>query len=107
MHPEFSEYSGDTMELTIGPQYRVFRWSGEGKVLFSVAKRGRAAVCHFSSDKAGLKSVKVACEKFIRFCLAQDWCDMIMTSTVKPSIKRLLAKIGFEPLIEDVYVWAQ
>lgn len=79
--------------------YLVFRWTGPGKILFSVTRKGDAAYCHFYSDRSGLRHIKPAFNAFSAFVFDLfDWCKMIIT-TVKgrPSIERVLAKCHFVP----------
>jgi hypothetical protein len=109
---QFLPYTGDLMNLVHDANYHIFRWRGPGKILFSVSKRGCAAVCHFACDPPGLRHLKKACCDFMAFCRTlYDWCTMIMTcvTTNKPSIERLLKKLDFQFLTDSengrVFVW--
>lgn len=77
--------------------YLVFRWLGDGEILFSVTQKGQSAYCHFCSDKAGLRHVRSAFVAFCRFVFwLFDWCEMIITTVKnKPSIERALSRCGF------------
>lgn len=96
---KFAPYSGFLMGLPTDGNHLVFRWLGPGKVLFSVTQKGKAAGCHFASDKKGLRYLKQACDDFVKFCFFLfDWCKMILAHVSKDSIGRLIMKIGFVPL---------
>lgn len=98
---KFSPYDGDLMGLYVDPNYLVFRWHGPGKVLFSVARRGNAASCHFSSDKNGLRYIKTAISQFVDFVFwLYDWCTMVLAQVERPSVGRLISKVGFMPVAE-------
>lgn len=89
------------MGLHADENYLVFRWNGTGKVLFSVAQRGDALVCHFASNKEGLKHLKEACSEFVNFCFfCFPWCKMLMTDINKQSVARMVEKIGFVPVAQ-------
>lgn len=82
--------------------YLVFRWQGEGKIIFSVSRKGNAAYCHFHSDKAGLRHIKPAFNAFCEFVFwLFDWCEMVIaTVRGRPSIERVLIKCGFSPFAQ-------
>jgi hypothetical protein len=111
----FIPYYEDTMGLCANANYLVFRWVPipfkAGKVLFSVARRGAAAVCHFATDRRGLKQLKDAARTFIDFVFWMfPWCRMILTSVNKASVQRLVEKLGFRWVADDnngsIYAWA-
>lgn len=87
----------ETEGLYSTPDYLIFRWLGEGEILFSVTQKGEAAYCHFCSDRAGLRHVRRAFIAFSRFIFwLFDWCKMIITTVShKPSIERALSRCGF------------
>jgi len=106
---KFSLYNGYLMGLPTNENHFVFRWIGPGKVLFSVTQIGKAASCHFASDKKGLRHLKKACDDFVKFCFFLfPWCRMCIAHVGPKSIGRLIMKIGFLPLGEsdrgNVYV---
>lgn len=99
---KFVPYDGDSYGLQVNENYLVFRWTGSGKVLFSVTRKGDAAYAHFVSDKGGLKHIKQAFNEFIEFTFwLFDWCKMVLATTDKPSIGRVLLKCGFSRVAES------
>lgn len=99
---EFLPYDGDLMGLAVTPNHVVFRWNVDFcTILFSMTQQGRSANCHFASDKAGLRHLKEAIDKFVRFVfLHMDSCKMVIANTGKPSIGRLISKVGFIPFAD-------
>jgi hypothetical protein len=93
----FTPYSGDLIGLTADENHLVFRWNKPGcKVLFSVARRGDAASCHFASDFAGLRQLKKAIEEFVLYVFwLFDWCKMVSAQVLRPSVCKLLEKCDF------------
>ena len=107
---EFKPYSGDLMGLCVDDNHLVFRWTGPGKILFSVSRRGNAASCHFSSNKQGLRYIKEAVDKFVKFVFwLFDWCTMVIAQVKKASVGRLIEKVAFMPVtnIGDFTVYAR
>jgi len=99
---KFTLYNGYLMGLPTNENHLVFRWTGPGKVLFSVTQIGKAASCHFASDKKGLRHLKKACNDFVKFCFFLfPWCKMCIAHVGPKSIGRLIMKIGFLPLGES------
>ena len=106
----FSPYSGDLMGLYVDENHLVFRWHGPGKILFSVSRRGNAASCHFASNKNGLRYIKKAVDEFVRFVFwAFKWVTMVLAQVKKPSVGRLIEKVGFVPVAnaDDFTVYAR
>lgn len=111
----FALYRGDDlMGLCANQNHLVFEWrppSGSvGRILFSVARKGAAAVCHFASDKLGLRYVKAAADEFVQFVFwLFPWCKMVLACVNKASVARLIQKIGFLWVADDdhgsVYAW--
>jgi len=99
---DFYPYSGDLMGLPANENHLVFRWNREGcKVLFSVSRRGKAASCHFASNKSGLRYIKEAVDKFVEFVFwLFDWCIMVIAQVSKASVGRLIGKVGFQPFAD-------
>lgn len=97
---DFVPYQGDLMGLHVDENHMVFRCNCcPGKILFSVSRRGNAASCHFASDKAGLRYIKEAIERWCDFAFwLFDWCRMILAQVERPSVGRLIEKVGFEPV---------
>jgi len=96
----FFVYDGDSMGIPTNDKHVIFRWNNpDCKVIFSVCKRGVAASCHVASDKKGLKLLKQACNDFFDFVMNEfEWCERVIVAVKKPSICRLVEKIGFELL---------
>ena len=91
----FCIYYGELMGLKVTRHHLVFKWDA-GNVLFSVARRGNAASCHFSSDQNSLRRLKQAIEEFIAFVFDLfEWCTMILAMTEKGSVARLCERLGF------------
>ena len=95
---DFVPYQGDLMGLHADENHLVFRCRCcPGKILFSVARRGDAASCHFSCDKTGLRHIKEAIERFFSFLLwLFDWCRMVLAQVKRKSVGRLVRKLGFQ-----------
>lgn len=95
---EFAPYSGDFMGLTVTPDHVVFRWNvNHCTILFSLTQQGQSANCHFASDKAGLRHIRTAIDKFVRFVFsAFDWCRMVIANVQRPSVARIVEKVGFK-----------
>jgi len=98
----FKPYQGDLIGLCTNDNYLVFRWDHpECKILFSVSQRGKAANCHFASDKAGLRFLKEAIGEFCEFVFwIFDWCTMVMAIVERDSVARLCEKSGFQHVID-------
>lgn len=96
----FYLYQGDAMGIPTNDKHLIYRWhNNKCKVLFSVCKRGEAASCHVASDKRGLRLLKVACNEFFDFVMSEfKWCKRVMVAIKRPSVCRLVEKIGFELL---------
>lgn len=94
---KFIIYTGDTGNLCTNENHICFMYnSDQFNILFSVARRGNAASIHFSSDKAGLKSLKRVINEFIDFVFnVFPWCNMVIGQITKPSVCRLAVKCGF------------
>ncbi len=96
---EFIPYDGDLMGLAVTPNHLVFRWNVDHcKILFSLTQQGKAANIHFASDKAGLRHIRTALDRFVRFVFsAFEWCTMVTGNVGRASIGRMIEKIGFIP----------
>lgn len=97
---EFLPYDGDLMGLTVTPNHVVFRWNVDFcTILFSMTQQGRSANCHFASNKAGLRYIKEAVDKFVRFVFSTfDWCRMVIANVDKSSVGRVIEKVSFFPV---------
>lgn len=99
---KFTLYSGHLMGLPTNEHHLVFRWNHpECKVLFSVARRGDAASCHFASDKAGLRLLRQAIKEWCEYVFwLYEWCTMVTAQVVKPSVAKLIESCGFSYWLE-------
>ena len=92
----FIQYYGDTGQLPTNKNHVVFKWCGKGNILFSITKKGNAASCHFSCDKKGLRGLTQVIDKFVKFVFSSfEWCRMVIAQILKPSVARLVEKLGF------------
>jgi len=99
---KFIPYDGDMWGLTHNKNYHVFKWL-DGDVLFSVARLGNGATCHFAAKD--LRCIKEAINEFVEFVFYLfDWCTMVLAIIEKPSVKRIVLKCGFEKLNDSVYI---
>jgi hypothetical protein len=109
--PRFYEYEGDLMGLAQDDNHLVFRWIEPGcKVLFSIARLGDGASCHFASDTAGMRKLKQAINEFCNFLFRKyDWCTMVLAKVNKPSVGRTIKKCGFVRVgsLADVTAYAR
>ena len=97
----FEPYSGDLQGLAVTESHDVYRWKGPGKVLFSACKQGQSINAHFASDKSGLRYIKTAINDFVDFVFwLYDWCTMVIANVGRPSIGRVIEKVGFTPFAE-------
>lgn len=112
----FALYRGDDlMGLAVNENHLVFAYQGKlpelGRILFSVTRRGQAALVHFASNNKALKAVKDACRQFMDFVVwLFPWCKMILACVTKNSVERLVKKLGYKPVTEltngRLYAWA-
>lgn len=93
----FTLYSGDTGELTCDSDHLVYLWDNSAcKILFSITRAGNSALCHFSSDKAGLKLLRFAMNDFSDFIFKNlKWCEMILANVKMRSVSKLIQSVGF------------
>lgn len=97
----FLLYNGDLMGLAVNKNHLVFIWNDPTcKILFSIVKRGQVALCHFASDKRGLRKIKTAIDDFCKFCFTQPWCEFIMGFVKAKSVMRTLNQCGFEHIAD-------
>lgn len=107
----FIPYYGNDLGIARDENHLLFRWLElDCLVIFSVTRKGNAISCHFASDSRGLRKLKKAISEWIEFCtLSLEWCKIILANIKKPSVERLVKKLGFEQIaqIEDSRVWAR
>lgn len=91
------------MGLPADDNHLVFRWiESDCKILFSIARLGDGASCHFASDKAGLRKLKQAINEFCDYCfLVFNWCTMILAKVKRESVCRLIEKCEFKKIGTD------
>lgn len=94
---KFMPYTGDLMGLPTNEHHINFLWCEPGcKVLFSVAKQGDAASCHFASDKAGMKKIKRGIKEFCDFVFELfPWCKAIIAKVEIKKVKSIIKTCGF------------
>ena len=94
----FTPYSGELMGLFTNESHVVFLWLGPGKVLFSVTQQGKAASCHFASNKKGLRFLKQAIDEFVEFVFwSLKSVTMVLAQVERPSVGLHLA-FQLEPI---------
>ena len=96
LQAKFKKPESDLLGLAYDDKHLIVEWCVSGRVLFSLEKKGEALSCHFSSDKKGLRYIKVAINDFIE--LVRDkfpWCKMIIAIVKLPSVCRLIEKVEF------------
>jgi len=91
----FVLHKGDPESLIKNDTYLCFNAVGT-EIYFSAAQLGNAMTCHFTTDKAGLRQIKEACEDFCAYIFRHfGWCRMIIAYVLRPSVGRMIEKIGF------------
>jgi hypothetical protein len=98
MDLKFEIYNGDTGDLRTNENYWIFKWLEPNcHVLFSVTQQGKAANCHFTSDKTGLRKLEQALNEWCEFCFWMfEWCEMIIGVIEQASISKLAEKCDFK-----------
>lgn len=98
MKKKFAIYTGDTGDLRTSETFYNFKWlEPDCKIIFSSTQRGKAAICHFTSDKAGLKKLEQAINEWCEFCFDLfPWCKMVVGIIERLSVAKLAEKCGFK-----------
>ncbi len=92
----FKKPSGDLLGVAFDENHIIVEWCANGKVVFSMERRGNALCCHFSSDKKGLRHIKQAINDFVELVRDKfDWCKMLIAIINKPSVERVVKKVDF------------
>ena len=94
----FKIHKGSVGKLPTSKDHLNFKWLGKGHILFSVARQGNAASCHFASDKKGLRHIKQAINEWCDFIRDLfDWCKMIIAKVYnsKSGVINILKKCNF------------
>ena len=83
--------------------YLYFKWNKpDCNVVFSVTRKGNGAMCHFKSDKKGLRKLKQALNEWCEFCFwLFDWCEMIIATIRPSSVKKLAEKCEFKKVLDS------
>jgi len=105
MRHNFLYWTGDTFGLPTDSNHLNFLWLEKGtRVLFSVARQGNGASCHFSSDRNGLVKIDRAIEEFIAFVFdVFDWCEMILAKVKLKSVMRIVEQHCFKKVHESSF----
>lgn len=108
LQAKFKKPDGDLLGLTYDDNHLMVEWCCHGRVLFSFERRGDALSCHFASDKSALRFIKVAIDDFA--ALVREifpWCKMLIAIVKKPSVGRLIKKVGFthEADVKDYQIY--
>lgn len=91
----FRLYSGNTGDLPTNKNHLVYKWD-KANILFSVTRKGNAAVAHFACHKTGLRKLKKAIDEFCESCfMLFPWCEMVIGVIKLPSVVRIARKCGF------------
>ena len=83
----------DLYGLVVNENYRVLRWGDN--IRFSYAQRGEALNAHFSANKEGLRDIKPAIMDFCDWALNVYGASMVLATIRRPSVARLINKLGF------------
>jgi len=100
---KFMPYTGDLMGLPTNENHLNFLWKEKGcKVLFSVTRQGKAASCHFASDKAGKKKIKKGIKEFCEFVFDLfPWCEVVIAKVEIKKVKTIIKKCGFKKVLKS------
>ena len=102
-YTDFYPYFGDLMGLPTDKNHLNFRWVPvtDCKILFSISRQGNGASCHFASDKAGMKKIRIAINEFCEFIFNTFlWCEMIIAKINREKVINIVKDCGFEKLLE-------
>ena len=108
LQARFKKPEGDLLGLVYDENHLIVEWCLHGRVLFSFEKRGEALSCHFSSDKSGLRFIKHAIDDFAGLMREMfPWCKMLIAIVKKPSVARIIKKVGFthEAEVKDYQIY--
>jgi len=96
----FYLYEGNTRDLPTDKNHLNFRWS-EADILFSMTRKGNAALIHFTAHGKAVRRLKKAINEFCqRIFDSCKWCEMIIGQIQKDSVVRLALKLGFIKIAE-------
>ena len=98
-------WSGPDLGIARNENYLLYAWNK--RVIFSMAQRGKAMCCHFSSSKKDLRQIKTAINEFCEWVFDNFECKIILAFINKPSVVRLVLKCGFKHVLTyeegDIY----
>ena len=94
---------GPTGRLPTNAAHLNFKWVEPGShVAFSITQKGRAASCHFTADRAGMRVIHTAIDEFVEFVFYMfPWCDMVLALITREKVIRIVIECGFEFLTHD------
>ena len=97
----FFPYTGDLIGLPTSKNHLNFKWNKQDcKILFSVAKQGKAVSIHIASDKRGIFKIRTASREFCNFVFdIFPWCKMIIAKIDIPVFEKIAFSCGFEKLL--------
>ena len=68
----------------------------KGNVCFSFTRKGNGMSCHFATNNGAVSKIREAFSDFIVWIFYHyDWCEMLFAFSDKPSINRLLRRLGW------------
>jgi hypothetical protein len=97
MKQKFKLYEGDLIGLPTNENHLNFRWNNpEYKILFSIARQGDGASCHFASAHSGKDNIIVAINEFVAFVFENFyWCNMILAKIKLDKVKEIVKQCNF------------
>ena len=101
----------DALDIYFDKNYWCVQYKDK-QIFFTFSQRGKAISAHFSASRKDLREIRGAIENFINWIYTiYPWCEMIMATITKPSVKRLVERIGFDHVCDaegkSVYVRAR
>ena len=99
----FIPVTGPTGRLPTNAAHLNFKWVEPGRgVMFSITRRGRAASCHFTADRAGMHRIHDAVDEFLQFVFYMfPWCDMVLALITLEKVVRIVRECGLEFVTHD------
>jgi hypothetical protein len=89
--------TGPDMGVAKLPTCLLVEWvEGDQRVVFSFARQGQGISAHFAAGRESLRAVKPAIEDFLEWVFATyAWCRCVFCMTKRPSIERIVTRLGF------------
>lgn len=92
--------SGNDLGVPRNENYLVVE-SENPRIVFSYAQKGQAITLHFACPPESLRDLRNGLNQFCDWLFyAYPWCRMIFGFINKPSVERMVVKIGFDKLME-------